>query len=79
MTLKVSFRCELLSQGKANVQAPWLGLTGFVRSLLCCRCPFHRRSGEGRFRPEEKQGMSHLTDIQAQFRVKRCALAFYAG
>jgi ABC-type microcin C transport system permease subunit YejE len=29
---------ELLSQGEANVQAPWLGLTGFV--ALCCRRVF---------------------------------------
>ena len=30
---------ELLSQGKANLQAPWLGLTGFfVDRASCCRC-----------------------------------------
>ena len=30
---------ELLSQGKANVQAPWLGLTGFFADRAsCCRC-----------------------------------------
>ena len=29
---------ELLSQGKANVQAPWLGFTGFLPSPSCCHC-----------------------------------------
>jgi microcin C transport system permease protein len=29
---------EMLAQGKANVQAPWLGLTGFFTLASCCRC-----------------------------------------
>ena len=29
---------ELLNQGKNNLQAPWLGITGFWSLASCCRC-----------------------------------------
>ena len=44
---------ELLQQGKANLHAPWLGLTGFFTlGLMLCLLIFIRRSGAGRIGPE---------------------------
>ena len=45
---------EMLSQGKANVQAPWLGLTGFCTvALMLSLLDLRRRSRARRLRPEE--------------------------
>ena len=42
---------ELLSQGKDNLQAPWLGITGFVViSLMLTPAGLHRRGGARRLR-----------------------------
>jgi ABC-type multidrug transport system fused ATPase/permease subunit len=42
---------ELLSQGKANVQAPWLGFTGFLRGRdHAVAADLHRRSRARRLR-----------------------------
>ena len=42
---------EMLSQGKANVQAPWLGLTGFFSlAIMLSLLDLHRRSGARRLR-----------------------------
>ena len=42
---------ELLSQGKANIQAPWLGLTGFFTVAdHALAADLHRRSGARRLR-----------------------------
>ena len=50
---------ELLSQGKANVQAPWLGLTGFFSiAHHALAVDLHRRSGARRLRPEKDVPMS---------------------
>ncbi len=45
---------ELLSQGKANMQAPWLGLTGFFSvGDHAVAADLHRRSGARRLRPAQ--------------------------
>ena len=45
---------ELLAQGKANLQAPWLGLTGFFVIAAHAVAPdLHRRGGARRVRPAE--------------------------
>ena len=45
---------ELLAQGKNNLQAPWLGLTGFiVISLHPEPAGLHRRGRARRIRPEK--------------------------
>ena len=45
---------ELLAQGKANLQAPWLGLAGLLRHRLHAIAPdLHRRGGPGCVRPAE--------------------------
>ncbi len=50
---------ELLSQGKANVQAPWLGLTGFFSiAIMLSLLDLHRRSGARRLRSAKDIPMS---------------------
>ena len=50
---------ELLSQGKANVQAPWLGLTGFFSIAdHAVAADLHRRSGARRLRSAQDVPMS---------------------
>ena len=45
---------ELLAQGKDNLQAPWLGLTGFfVDRDHAVAVDLHRRGGARRVRPAE--------------------------
>ena len=52
---------ELLSQGKANVQAPWLGLTGFFSHRdHAVAVDLHRRSGARRLRSEKDIPMSAM-------------------
>ena len=65
---------ELLSQGKANVQAPWLGLTGFFAvAHHAVAADLHRRSGARRLRSAEDVCMSaepllSVRDLSVAFR-----------
>ena len=62
---------ELLSQGKANVQAPWLGLTGFFSiAHHAVAADLHRRSGARRLRSAKDIPMSE-TASQRQGSVRR--------
>ena len=49
---------ELLPQGKDNLQAPWLGLTGFfVIAIMLSLLDLHRRGGARRLRPAQDLGV----------------------
>ena len=58
---------ELLQQGKANLHAPWLGLTGFFQPRFdAVPADFHRRSGAGRIGPETLgAGTAGLHDLRS--------------
>ena len=55
---------EMLQQGKSNIQAPWLGLTGFFTVAMHDVAPdLRRRGGARRVRPAQDvpgDGMTHL-------------------
>ena len=63
---------ELLSQGKSNVQAPWLGLTGFFSiAIMLSLLDLHRRSGARRLRSTKDVPMSEpllsIRDLSVAF------------
>mgnify|MGYP003694726439 CR=1 FL=1 len=61
---------ELLAQGKANIQAPWLGLTGFfTRCDHAVAADLHRRSGARRLRSEEDVRVSDGRDHRTSARL----------
>ena len=50
---------ELLAQGKANLQAPWLGITAFARAGADVEpADLYRRGGARRLRPAQGDAMS---------------------
>ncbi len=52
---------ELLKQGKDNLQAPWLGITGFVIiSRDADAAGIHRRSGARRLRPAQDAALGRI-------------------
>ena len=52
---------ELLSQGKANIQAPWLGLTGFFTVAdHAVAADLHRRGGARRLRSAQDVPVSRM-------------------
>ena len=64
---------ELLAQGKANLQAPWLGLTGFfVIALDAVAADLRRRGGARRLRPAQDLPMTapllSVQDLSVAFR-----------
>ena len=64
---------ELLNQGKQNLQAPWLGITGFFVTLdHAVAARLHRRGGARRARSAEDLPMSEplldVRDLSVAFR-----------
>jgi ABC-type dipeptide/oligopeptide/nickel transport system permease subunit len=61
---------ELLAQGKANLQAPWLGLTGFfVIALMLSAADLHRRGGARRLRSaQDVPPLLSIRDLSVAFR-----------
>ena len=56
---------ELLQQGKNNLSAPWLALTGFITHLAdAVAAGLRRRGGARRVRPAKDAAMSALLEIE---------------
>ena len=56
---------ELLLQGKSNLQAPWLGLTGFVDHRAdAVAARLHRRSGARRLRSEKDLPVTDVVECR---------------
>ena len=73
---------ELLSQGKANIQAPWLGLAGFFSIAdHAVAADLHRRGGARRLRSAQDLRMSRAeTKRRSQLlTVKDLSVAFRQG
>ena len=63
---------ELLAQGKANLQAPWLGFTGFfVVAIMLSLLDLHRRGGARRLRSAQDVQVSDGRDQPAPARGPR--------
>ena len=72
---------ELLSQGKTNIQAPWLGLAGFFSvAIMLSLLDLHRRGGARRLRSAQDLPVSRMDmTTEPLLSVKDLSIAFAPG
>jgi len=70
---------ELLSQGKANVQAPWLGFTGFFAvAIMPVAADLHRRSRARRVRSAQDVQVNRMDAVnQPLLEIRDLSVAFH--
>ena len=72
---------ELLAQGKANIQAPWLGFTGFFSvAVHAVAADLHRRGGARRLRSAQDVRVTAMdASHQTLLEVRDLSVAFRQG